>query len=1832
MKTNRLLPFIFLLLISSGVFSQEKNLYWVGGQGNWSDLNKWRTQTGLIPDEVPDEFTNVFFNENSFLYPFDTVFITTGNPTCRSMTWQNIQDTVVMFSEFSQASFGIFGSLTFHPKVRNEYKGTIRFSSSETGNTITCAGPGTRFPANIWFDGSGEWTLMDTLFVFDSTDYNYIFYGLEDPLDPDPQIIHVNGTFNANGQTIYTRGFSSTGNIAREVYIAGSDIFVIGSWVINAENLAFDAADSYFLIGGSMTHTNGTTLTYHDIDFYGLEGVIRNTKIRTIHRKIHFLGSGGLLGNRNPGVEGSFTIDTVLFDGALDPMSGIPILSEIRGPNHDIHYTYIDLVHAEIEAWYGNFHRIDFDGDYWGPGPAFVSRFTGRDCVIDSIHFFQQPGYVIGQLGPNTINDLLYFKTTGTVTSAEGSTNNFAKAFFNGDGFFERSNYFNHLVISEGHWYQIQYDSLIHPGSIPTSQWTQTIMELELQEKPGCGLGATWITTKEKYTQGLINYQGPPITLEKVFVQDIKNTGTMLTIQGGFNLGNNLGFNFVDQIGERTLYWVNGEGNWSDPDHWSLSSGGPGGECPPTIRDHVFFDGGSGFEPEATVTIDLKNAQCNDFIWLPSVQNNPFVQGADSNNMHVWGSFILDPAMTYGFAGVHYFESADDDDYESIFLHYTFDGDDYFNLWNKTYFYSETGKWRLDSKFYNHNDTVFFKAGNLLLENDTMSVLNFHSTDTLYRELHFLEKTLVLVHQYQAEAWLMNAWMPDEKIIFDAGESIIRATGFIAPPMGAPPGFCDIRSYGGELTYHNIEFLAAFGTDSVPGMGSKLLSESMNTFNLVDYYVIQGEAIGTGIVDTLTFKEDYSAFCFLRNQYFISFVISESPDNTLLNSHMIDTAIFYERGIIFGGHFIGYLEAHKYMDVSIVNSIDTAVFYSNARIKGRNQFSQLVLSPNQRYWFQQENESDVDTTIIIDDLVLYGDCDRPIRIQSDSTGVQAKILYMAQNPTNPALMAEYASIRDIRMLPYGSNVYNANNTVDLGNNTNINFNQQGMAEIYYWIGGSGDWSQWWHWSDQSGGDPIEDQCVPSERITVVFDDNSFLTPNDIVTIDSLDNAYCKNMYWIHDPEVFTPVFTGNPGSNLNVFGSMLLNPGMVYDYQGLLIFDQYSEPGYVADTLTTFGHTIWNHILLQGIDDEVVLGDDLTVFTDGQEEISRAIFHEHGKFNTNGKNIHTGGYFSVFKNQRELEIVNSTITLETYQRLLNELDRTWWVDGDGFSLTADNSNIINISNTYGFITEYGDYLKYHNVISEGLGDSIANFNNIVEYNVVELIGDICMITGNFIADTVWMKGLNCGMFQTSTTNVVIIDQLYGSVNNNHTVGRGIVNKYGLINGSNFFNYCVFNSDGVFTGKNVFDTLVLYPGSGDFSNQGNKFYFQADTVQVINDSLYVRGNPCSNISLISLGLPKLAYLRMDNAAFDVSADFLNIFSVGAQSENLTFYAGANSSPLPDPNNPPPGWVFDNALGYIPGFNGRTERFCLGDEFVIKADDFNGDPSTQYFWGGSQYPGGTNYVVTEPGQYYIRVVYFEGCHVDDYINLEGDFPPSAVIAEGPFCEGDPIEVYVQPESGHYGYTWFNGETEQAIVALEDYTGGIFVTVTDTVNKCKVTPNQSIVVHPIPFIDLGQDQVLFPGESVTLDAGTFQTYMWNGDPSINGQYYILNYEDINKIDSVWVEVFDGYCKNSDNVIIEIFDVEIPIVITPNGDGYNDKFRPGEGWSGIKQHKMMVFNRWGEKIWESSDFVSGWDGKHNGKLVAEGTYFWILDVSFGPNNESKTFKGSLMVVGSGS
>ena len=69
----------------------------------------------------------------------------------------------------------------------------------------------------------------------------------------------------------------------------------------------------------------------------------------------------------------------------------------------------------------------------------------------------------------------------------------------------------------------------------------------------------------------------------------------------------------------------------------------------------------------------------------------------------------------------------------------------------------------------------------------------------------------------------------------------------------------------------------------------------------------------------------------------------------------------------------------------------------------------------------------------------------------------------------------------------------------------------------------------------------------------------------------------------------------------------------------------------------------------------------------------------------------------------------------------------------------------------------------------------------------------------------------------------------------------------------------------------------------------------------------------------------------------------------------------------------------------------------------------------------------------------------------------------------------------------------------------------------------------------------------------------------------------------------------------------IEMPNVFTPNNDGTNDYFLPRK-IEGISTASIIIYNRWGQKLFESPNIIEGWDGNFNGGPCSSGTYYWIV------------------------
>jgi gliding motility-associated-like protein len=243
------------------------------------------------------------------------------------------------------------------------------------------------------------------------------------------------------------------------------------------------------------------------------------------------------------------------------------------------------------------------------------------------------------------------------------------------------------------------------------------------------------------------------------------------------------------------------------------------------------------------------------------------------------------------------------------------------------------------------------------------------------------------------------------------------------------------------------------------------------------------------------------------------------------------------------------------------------------------------------------------------------------------------------------------------------------------------------------------------------------------------------------------------------------------------------------------------------------------------------------------------------------------------------------------------------------------------------------------------------------------------------------------------------------------------------------------------------------------------------------------------------------------------------------------------------------------------------------------------------------------------------------VDDYIVVEGDQPPIATLPEGPFCEGDEIFVNVSPEHGGYNYQWWNGETTSTIVADTSYTGGIAVSVIDPTNNCKATPNQTILVKPVPRPDnyTGADSVAIKfGESITIDAGPGQSYTWTAEPNVpignpNARSITApGYSDPNPVEYTVVVENNG-CFGEAYKVVYMYPpskLGVPTAFSPNGDGMNDELKVfGSGFAEID---FKVFNRYGELVFETTDPNMGWDGTVNGVKQEMEVYTYYIRVRY--------------------
>lgn len=97
-----------------------------------------------------------------------------------------------------------------------------------------------------------------------------------------------------------------------------------------------------------------------------------------------------------------------------------------------------------------------------------------------------------------------------------------------------------------------------------------------------------------------------------------------------------------------------------------------------------------------------------------------------------------------------------------------------------------------------------------------------------------------------------------------------------------------------------------------------------------------------------------------------------------------------------------------------------------------------------------------------------------------------------------------------------------------------------------------------------------------------------------------------------------------------------------------------------------------------------------------------------------------------------------------------------------------------------------------------------------------------------------------------------------------------------------------------------------------------------------------------------------------------------------------------------------------------------------------------------------------------------------------------------------------------------------------------------------------------------------------------------------------------------------------------VPVDSIFIPNTITPNGDGLNDVFEIGN-LSNLQirypKNEMIIFNRWGDVLYEQSPYVTPWNGSenNNGKILPEGTYYYVFRLDA---RQGKIYRGDITIL----
>ena len=165
---------------------------------------------------------------------------------------------------------------------------------------------------------------------------------------------------------------------------------------------------------------------------------------------------------------------------------------------------------------------------------------------------------------------------------------------------------------------------------------------------------------------------------------------------------------------------------------------------------------------------------------------------------------------------------------------------------------------------------------------------------------------------------------------------------------------------------------------------------------------------------------------------------------------------------------------------------------------------------------------------------------------------------------------------------------------------------------------------------------------------------------------------------------------------------------------------------------------------------------------------------------------------------------------------------------------------------------------------------------------------------------------------------------------------------------------------------------------------------------------------------------------------------------------------------------------------------------------------------------------------------------------------------------------------------------------------------------------------IVYPVPAKPyLGRDTSICPGEKLVLNAGAYNSYLWQ-DGSINSTYTVSNSGMYKVIVSTGIGCSDSAGINI-TILEDCNDIVFPNAFAPNG--YNKTFGALGNLLPVSKYALHIYNRYGQEIFATADPSKKWDGTFMGKPVNIGTYVYVATYVY-KNKTDRVKKGTVTVI----